>query len=48
MREFYKNELERLKQEYERTPDNQTRKKNDLADLLIKFQKLINWSKDDK
>ena len=41
MREFYKEELEKLKEEYKTVSNKETRRKLDLVTLMEKFERLI-------
>ena len=41
MKEFYKEELEKLKEEYRAVTNKETRRKLDLVTLIEKFERLI-------
>lgn len=42
MKEFYKETLEKLKKDYLSIPDKETRRKLDVAELMKRFQDLLN------
>ena len=44
MKEFYKEELEKLKEEYRAAADKETRRKLDLVTLIEKFERLVKYS----
>lgn len=46
MREFYREELEKLKEEYKTVTNKETRRKLDLVTLIEKFERLIKNSRE--